>query len=83
LRFFGGGQEPGKPSPCSDASPSLAGILGFGLLLFVFAADFTTSTRNNSRALRLVAAVLVPSLSPVLRINPLAGGGAFLAAWLS
>jgi hypothetical protein len=81
LRFFGGGQEPGKPSPCSDASPSLAGILGFGLLLF--AADFTTFTRNNSRALRLVAAVLVPSLSPVLRINPLAGGGAFLAAWLS
>ena len=35
--------------------------------------------RNNSRALRLVAAVLVPSLSAVLRIKTLAGGGALLA----
>lgn len=39
----------------------------------------TGLARNNSRALRLVAAVLVPSLSPVLRINTLAGGGALLA----
>jgi NAD(P)-dependent dehydrogenase (short-subunit alcohol dehydrogenase family) len=35
--------------------------------------------RNNSRALRLMVAVLVPSLSPFLRINTLAGGGALLA----
>jgi NAD(P)-dependent dehydrogenase (short-subunit alcohol dehydrogenase family) len=35
--------------------------------------------RNNSRALRAVAAVLVSSLSPFLRINTLAGGGALLA----
>ena len=35
--------------------------------------------RNNSRAVRGVAAALVPSLSPFLRINTLAGGGALLA----
>jgi len=35
--------------------------------------------RNNSRAVRAVAAALVPSLSPFLRINTLAGGGALLA----
>jgi NAD(P)-dependent dehydrogenase (short-subunit alcohol dehydrogenase family) len=39
----------------------------------------TGLARNNSRALRAVAAVLVPSLSPFLRINTLAGGGALLA----
>jgi NAD(P)-dependent dehydrogenase (short-subunit alcohol dehydrogenase family) len=39
----------------------------------------TGLARNNSRALRVLAAVLVPSLSPVLRINTLAGGGALLA----
>jgi hypothetical protein len=44
LRFFGGGEEPGKTIAMFGRfavfAPALAGILGSGLLLL--AADFTT-----------------------------------------
>jgi NAD(P)-dependent dehydrogenase (short-subunit alcohol dehydrogenase family) len=53
-----------------------------GLWVIAFNPGLTPETglgRNNSRAVRAVAAALVPSLSPFLRINTLAGGGALLA----
>jgi NAD(P)-dependent dehydrogenase (short-subunit alcohol dehydrogenase family) len=64
------------------ALASSAIALGRGIHVIAFNPGLTPGTqlmRNHSRGFKLLVAVLVPILSPILRFNTLAGGGDLLA----